>query len=166
MPLVTFQRRTPRTLFPAYTPSPTFPTFDAAENRMNRFIERMFNEPFAAALPEPIGWMPAMDIVETAKEFTVTAELPGLDEKNIDVAIDDGLMIIRGEKTEERKDEEDKKVYLYERSYGSFVRSFALPAAVDASKIDAEFGKGVLKVHIPKTGDITPKGRKVTVKTV
>ena len=131
---------------------------------MNRFIERVFNDPFATSLAEPIGWVPAMDIVETPKEFTLTAELPGLDEKNVDVSIEDGVMTISGEKIEERKEEEDKKVYLYERSYGSFHRSFALPTAVDSANIAAEFSKGVLKVHLPKNGEAKPKGRKVEIK--
>ena len=131
---------------------------------MNRFIERAFNEPFGTALAEPIGWMPAMDLVETPKEFTVAAELPGLDEHNVDVSIEDGVMTISGEKSEEKK-EEDKKVYLYERTYGSFQRSFSLPSGVDGSKVTAEFSKGLLKVHIPKNGDVAQKAHKVEVKT-
>ena len=166
MALVRFQRRAPRSAFPAFVSPAGFPTLDDVESRMNRFIERVFNEPFTGALAEPIGWVPAMDIVETPKEFTLTAELPGLDEKNVDVSIEDGVMMISGEKIEERKEEEDKKVYLYERSYGSFQRSFTLPSGVDAAKISADFKKGVLKVHIPKNGDVAPKGRKVEVKTV
>jgi len=164
MALVRFQRRAPAATFPGFFSPAAFPTFSDVENRMNRFIERAFNEPFGAALAEPIGWVPAMDLVETPKEFTLTAELPGLDEKNVDVAIEDGVMTISGEKFEEKK-EEDKKVYLYERSYGSFQRSFSLPSGIDGSKVTAEFTKGVLKVHIPKNGDIAPKGRKVEVKT-
>ncbi len=167
MALVRFQRRAPRSAFPAFVPA-GFSTLDDVENRMNRFIERVFNEPFTAALAEPIGWVPAMDIVETPKEFTIAAELPGLDEKNVDVSIEDGVMMISGEKIDERKeeDEKDKKMYLYERTYGSFQRSFTLPSGVDGAKITAEFTKGVLKVHIPKFADVAPKGRKVEVKTV
>jgi len=165
MALVRFQRRAPRTALPGFVTQAGFPGFDDLENRMNRFIERAFTEPFAATLAEPIGWIPAMDLVETPKDFTLTAELPGIDEKNVDVNIEDGVMTISGEKTEERK-EEDKKVYLYERSYGSFQRSFSLPSGVDGAKVTAEFSKGLLKVHIPKNGEVAPKGRKVEVKTV
>jgi HSP20 family protein len=83
---------------------------------MNRFIERALNEPFAGrTFPETIGWIPAMDIVETPKEFALTAELPGMELKDITVNVEDGVLAITGEKTEEKKEEEDKKVYL-ERS--------------------------------------------------
>lgn len=166
MALVRFTRRVPRTAFPGFMPATAFPTFDDVENRMNRFIERALNEPFAVApLPETLGWLPAVDIVETPKELTLTAELPGMELKDIDVSVEEGVLTIRGEKIEEKKEEEEKKMYLYERNYGSFQRAFALPAAVDASKINAEFAKGVLKVHIPKTGEAKPVGRKVEIKS-
>jgi HSP20 family protein len=165
MALVKFQRRPARMAFPSFGAA-TFPTFDEAENRMNRFMERVLNEPFGAlTLPETIGWMPAMDIVENAKELTLTAELPGIDEKDIDVSVEDGVVTIKGEKAEERKDEEEKKVYLYERTYGSFQRSFALPPVVDPSRVSASFDKGVLKVHLPKDGEARAKGRKVEIKS-
>lgn len=167
MALVRFTRRPSRIGFPASTGSSVFPTIDDVENRVNRFFERAFTEPFGAAmLTEPIGWVPPMDIVETSKELTLTAELPGLDQKDVDVSVEDGVVTIRGEKSEERKEEQDeKKVYLYERTYGSFQRSFTVPASVDSSKITAEFEKGVLKVHMPKDGEAKPKGRKIEVKS-
>jgi HSP20 family protein len=166
MALVRFTRRQPRLAFPGFFPSTAFPTFDDVENRMSRFIERALNEPFAApTFPETIGWVPAMDIFETPKEFALTAELPGMELKDITVNVEDGVLAISGEKIEEKKEEEDKKVYLYERSYGSFQRSFSLPTGVDASKVNAEFTKGVLKVHIPKNGEVKPAGRKVEIKS-
>ena len=166
MALVRYTRRQPRFAFPTFGTAMS-PTFEDFENRMNRFIERAFAEPFTAPLPESMGWVPAMDIVETAKEVTLTAELAGIDQKDVDITVEDGVLTIRGEKTEERKeeDEKDKKVYLYERSYGSFQRSFALPPGVDGTKINAEFDKGVLKVHMPKDGTAKPKGRKIEVTT-
>ena len=167
MALVTFTRRQPRTALTRFGTAPGFPTFDDVENRFNHFIERAFGEPYTAGvLPESIGWIPAMDIVETPQELTLAAELPGVEEKDLDVSVEDGVLTVRGEKTEERKEEDDKKVYLYERNYGSFQRSFALPANIDGSKISAEFAKGVLKVHIPKNGNGKPKGRKVEIKSV
>jgi HSP20 family protein len=168
MALVRSQRRTPRTLFPGFAAStfPAFPTFEDVENRMSRFIERALSEPFSATFAEPIGWAPAVDIVETPKEFTLTAELPGMDLKDVTLSVEDGVLTLRGEKVEERKEEEDKKIYLYERTYGAFQRSFALPAGVDSSKVSAEFQKGVLKVHIPKDGEAAPKGRTIEIKSV
>jgi HSP20 family protein len=171
MALVRFTRRQPRINFPALSGAPTFPTFPAfedVENRMSRFFERALNEPFAnTLLPEAIGWIPAMDIVETPTELTLTAELPGMEQKDIDVVVEDGVLTLRGEKLEEKKEnEEDKKFYLFERTYGSFQRSFALPTNVDGSKIVAEFDKGLLKIHMPKSEELKPKGRKVEIKSL
>jgi HSP20 family protein len=166
MSLVRFTRRPSRIGFPAYTGSAAISTFDDVENRFSRFIERALSEPFGGSmLPESIGWMPAMDIIENSKEFTLTAELPGIDQKDVDVSVEDGVLTIKGEKSEEVKEEgDDKKVYLYERTYGAFQRTFALPSTVDGAKVTAEFEKGVLKVHMPKGTEAKPKGRKIEIK--
>ena len=82
-------------------------------------------------------------IVDTDKELTVTAELPGMDLKDIDLSVDDGILMIRSEKSEE-KTEKDKNVHLYERSNGWFQRGFSLPPMVDVARISADFRKGVL----------------------
>ena len=112
MPLVRFNRRPPRTALPPFPSAGTFPAlpgFDDLESRMNKLIERVFTDPFAGTLPESIGWIPAMDIVENEKEFTLTAELPGLDEKNVDVSVEEGLLTIKGEKTEEKEEKKPRK---------------------------------------------------------
>jgi len=172
MALVRLARRQPRTALPPFPSAGTFPaipSFEDLESRMNKFIERVFTEPLSMGLPEAIGWVPAMDIVEGEKEFTLTAELPGIDEKNVDVSVDEGLVTIKGEKAEEKEEKkqgvEDKKFYLYERNYGSFSRSFALPPNVEATKVEAEFKKGVLTVHMPKTVEAKTNGRKVEIKS-
>lgn len=166
MALVRFTRRPSRISFPTFGTTTALPTIEDVENRVNRFIERALGEPFGAAfLPETIAWAPAMEIVETPAEFTLSAELPGIDQKDVDISVDDGVLTIRGEKSEERKEEEDKKFYLYERTYGSFQRSFSLPPTVDSSKIAGDFEKGVLKVHMPKGMEAKPKGRKIEVKS-
>jgi HSP20 family protein len=164
MALVRSSRRPTRITFPSLDTTGTFGPFEDVENRMNRFMQRAFGEPFGVALTEAIGWVPAMDIVETAKELTVSAELPGMDQRDIDISVDDGVLTIRGEKTDEREHEE-KKVYLYERSYGSFQRAFTLPTNIETDKIVAEFEKGVLKIHVPKDGEAKAKGRKIEIKT-
>ena len=87
--------------------------------------------------------VPAVDIAETDKAYEITAELPGMDEKNIEVKFADGVLTIRGEKKDE-KEEKKKDYYLSERSYGSFQRSFQVPDGVDTDKIEATFKKGVL----------------------
>jgi HSP20 family protein len=86
-----------------------------------------------------------------------------MDQKDVDVSVENGVLTIRGEKTDERE-KEDKKTYLYERSYGAFQRSFMLPTTVETDKIAAEFEKGVLKVHLPKDGEAKPKGRKIEIR--
>lgn len=96
------------------------------------------------------AFIPTIDVHETAKEIRVTAELPGLEEKNIDVSLLNGALWIKGEKNEEHE-EEKGDVYRCERRYGSFQRMIELPTEVDADKIKASFKKGVLKVTLPKT---------------
>jgi HSP20 family protein len=168
MALVRFTRRQPRIGFPGFAAPSTLPTYDDVENRFNRFFDRALTDPFNMdSFPQTLGWVPATEIIETPEELILTAELPGMDQKNIDVSIEDGVLTLRGEKLEEKKETEgDKKVYLFERSYGSFERSFALPSVVDSVKISAAFDKGVLKIHMPKTIEGKAKGRKVEVKSV
>ena len=97
-----------------------------------------------------LGAMPAVDIAEKDKEYEITAELPGLDESNIDVKFADGVLTIKGEKKDE-KEERKKDYYLSERRYGSFQRSFPVPESVDANKIEAKFVNGVLTLKLPKS---------------
>ena len=110
------------------------------------------------------GAAPAVDIVEKDNAYEVTAELPGLDEKNIEVKLTDGSLSIRGEKKEE-KEEKKKDYYLSERRYGSFERRFQVPAGVDRSKIDANFKKGLLTVTLPKTPESQAAEKKIAIKT-
>ena len=158
--------RQPRIAFPAIGSSPLFPALTDVENRMSRFMENL-SEPFADGFSHEAALIPATNIVEKADELTLTAELPGISLPDIDVSIDNGVMTISGEKIEERKEgDEDRKVFLYERTFGSFQRSFTLPSTVDSSAISAEFDKGVLKVHMPKSVEAKSKTRKIEVKTV
>jgi len=106
---------------------------------------------------------PAMDLVEKDKEYEITAELPGIDEKNVEIKLSNHTLTIKGEKREE-KEEKDKDYYLSERRYGSFQRSFQVPEGVDADKIDASFTKGVLTVKLPKTAEAQKAEKKITVK--
>ncbi len=106
---------------------------------------------------------PSVDLVEKKDGFCVTAELPGLEQKDIEVRLSDGMLTIQGEKSEEKT--EDKQDYhLRERSYGSFQRSFRLPNGIDADKVDAKFENGVLVVNLPKTAESRAKERKIEVK--
>lgn len=105
----------------------------------------------------------AVDVSEDDKTYTITAELPGIEEKDVDVNVTDDVLTLKGEKRAE-KEEKDKSHYLCERSYGAFQRSFSLPADVDINKIDAKFMKGVLTVTLPKNPEAQPASRKIRIK--
>lgn len=137
-------------------------------SEMDRMFDR-FAKGFSFSSLEPF-WTnnaelaaPAVDLTEDDKTYKVTAELPGMDEKDIDVTVSGGALVIKGEKKEE-KEEKDKNYYLSERSYGSFQRSFSLPEGVDQDKIAANFAKGVLTVTLPKTADAQKTQKKIEVK--
>jgi HSP20 family protein len=143
-------------------------------------IDRLFEEfgaapwrsPFRRAMfdVEPswrgeISWgkVPAVDIAETPKGYEITAELPGIDEKNIEVKYADGTLTIKGEKKDE-KEEKKENYYLSERNYGSFQRSFRVPDGVDADKVEASFKNGVLTVTLPKTPEVEKKEKRIEIK--
>ncbi|MFO0996713.1 MAG: Hsp20/alpha crystallin family protein [Alphaproteobacteria bacterium] len=128
------------------------------------FGRRAFSlEPFWSRQPAPSAIMPVVDMVEKDKEFQITAELPGLDEKDVEVTLSDDVLTISGEKREE-KEEKRKGYYMSERSYGSFSRAFRLPDGIDREKIDAKFEKGVLSVVLPKSPEAQKKEKKIAIK--
>ncbi len=106
---------------------------------------------------------PAIDVTEDEKTYKITAELPGLDQKNLDVTVSGDMLTLKGEKHHE-KEEKDKNRYLSERAYGSFQRSFALPESVDRDKITADLSKGVLTITLPKTAEAQRPQKKIEVK--
>jgi HSP20 family protein len=128
-----------------------------------------FRGPFFAMDPlrrakAAFSGMPAVDITETEKGYKVVAELPGMDEKNIEVKIANGMLTIKGEKQEE-KEEVKQDYYVRERSFGFFERTFPVPDGVDLEKVDAGFRKGVLTVTLPKTAEAQRAEKKITVRT-
>jgi HSP20 family protein len=98
---------------------------------------------------EPIAFTPSMEVSETDKSIEISTELPGMDEKDIEISIANDILSIRGEKKAE-KEEKKKNYRLYERSYGSFERALALPPGISADAIKASMNKGVLKITLPK----------------
>ncbi len=161
---------------PAMAGMPLFAPFDT----LRREIDRVFDSfgggawPFAIgrpAFPLDLSWPrepswalnPAVDVSEKEKEFEISAELPGLGEKDVEVKLSNGNLVIKGEKKEE-KEEREKDYYLSERRFGSFVRSFPMPQGVDAGKIEASFAKGVLTVKLPKTAEAQKHETKIPVK--
>jgi len=107
--------------------------------------------------------IPAVDVADTEKTYEVTAELPGIDEKNVEVKFANGVLTIKGEKKEE-KEEKKKDYHLSERRYGSFQRSFTVPDGVDADKIEATFKNGVLTVSLPKTLEAQKQEKQIAIK--
>jgi HSP20 family protein len=106
---------------------------------------------------------PAVDVTEDGKTYKITAELPGLDEKNIEVMVTGDMLTLKGEKHYE-KEEKDKNRHVSERAYGSFQRSFVLPGDIDRNKITADLTKGVLTVVLPKTAAAQQPAKKIEVK--
>ena len=109
------------------------------------------------------GAAPSVDIVEKDNAYEVTAELPGMDEKNIEVKLINGGLTIKGEKREE-KEEKKKDYYLHERHFGSFERCFPVPEGVETDKIEASFKKGVLTVTLPKKPEAQKPEKKIEIK--
>lgn len=149
--------------------------FDALRNQVDRLFHDFQTGFMRAPLFRPLAdiesfWRrdfgldvsPAIDIVEKDKAFEVTAELPGLDAKNIDLRLSDDILTIKGEKQEE-KEEKTKDRYVSERRYGSFRRSLQLPASIDADKIEANFKAGVLTVTLPKSAEAEKKQKTIPV---
>ena len=108
------------------------------------------------------SFVPEIDVKETDKEVRVTAELPGIEEKDIDVTLTEGVLTIKGEKREEH-DEEKGDFFRSERRYGMFERSLALPNGIDANGAKASFKKGVLKVTLPKTAEAQSNRRRIAI---
>ena len=106
-------------------------------------------------------WVPPFDVVESEKQYTVTAEMPGIDVKDLDVTFSDGLLTIKGEK-KQQKEEEGKDYHRIERYYGSFRRSFRIPEKIQDDNIDASYKDGVLKLVLTKATPGEPK--KIEVK--
>jgi HSP20 family protein len=127
---------------------------------------RLFEDAFSRMLTEPQTnrpWAPAVDIYETENELVLKADLPDVDLKDIDVRVENQTLTISGERKFEQK-ESTKGYHRIERSYGSFVRSFAVPNSFDTETIAAEFKNGVLRVSLPKKEAAKPRQVKVEVK--
>lgn len=108
---------------------------------------------------------PKVDIAETAKGLEMTAELPGVEQKDIELDLTDGVLTLKAERKVEKEEKDDKKRYhLIERAHGTFLRRFALPFAADESKVEASFEKGVLKVVVPRSEAAARKTKKIAVK--
>ena len=133
---------------------------------LKREMERFFDR-FAEPVWEPFAtmaggnWAPMLDVSETKDAMIVTAEMPGVDPKEIEIGLTGDLLTLKGEK-EKRIEEKEERYHRVERTYGAFLRSVRLPMAVDGSKVTATFKNGVLVVTLPKTP--AAKGTLIPVK--
>lgn len=126
-------------------------------------FDRFFNDgDLPAAFREPAVISPVFDLAENEEEYTITGELPGLDVKDVEVQVSDGVVTISGEKREEKEDK-GEQYHRVERHYGSFYRSFRLPDDVSVDKSKASYNDGVLKLVLPKTEERPVK--KIEIKT-
>jgi HSP20 family protein len=137
--------------------------FLSLHREMNRVFDDFFRD-FDMRLPMMGGgfnggW-PHVDLAETDKEVTITAELPGMEEKDVELVLQDGVLTLRGEK---RSETEDKDRQFSERYYGRFERRIPLDAEVQADKAEARFKNGVLTVTLPKNPEAQPKARRISI---
>ena len=140
---------------------------DALHTEMDRLFDEMLNESWSGSLfPRSTRRelvMPVIDETEDDKAFHVSVELPGMDEKDVDITLADRRLTIRGEKKQD-KEEKGKDYYRRERNYGAFQRIIDLPGDVDESRIEAAFKKGVLSIELPKTKEAQEKIKHIAVK--
>jgi len=138
--------------------------FTGFRREMDRLFDDFFSGRAMTSWPgDGSGVDLRFDVAETDKEVKVTAELPGVDEKDVEVTLTDDLLTIKGEKRREQEKKEES-YHMVERSYGSFARSLRLPFAVDQSKVDAKFKKGVLTITLPKPAEAQKSAKKIEIK--
>jgi len=138
--------------------------FFSLQREMNRIFDDFFNgfniSPLAT---ERLGsFSPSVDVKEDEKELMIRAELPGLEEKDVEVTLSDGYLTIKGEKKEEKEDK-GKHYYRMERSYGAFNRAVSLPDGLDTDKAQASFKNGVLNISLPKTEQAKRNVKKISI---
>lgn len=164
----------------AKAPAPSAPATFFPLNTLRDDIDRAFDRMFkdwprfgAMTMPDFFGGSdifgktaavaPRVDVTEDDNGYEITAEMPGVTEKDVNVSVRDDRLTLRGEKKSETE-EKKKDYHMTERSYGSFERSFRLPGDVDANNIKAEFANGVLTLVLPKTAGSKAKERKIAIK--
>lgn len=136
--------------------------------RLRAEMDRMFQDFLPAAsgregLSAKPFISPSVDVTESDTQYEVTADLPGMNEDDVEVTIKNGVLTIEGERKEEQKEEKDN-YHRLERRYGSFCRRFTLPSDVEEDKVDAHFDKGVLKIVLPKSKEAVSNHRRIDIR--
>jgi HSP20 family protein len=136
--------------------------FSTLQDRMNRLFNASFNSEGRDESLTTSSFAPAVDVYEDEHDITLKIEVPGIDEKDIDVRIENNTLTVHGERKIE-KEEKEENYRRIERQYGSFTRTFTLPNTVDSDSVSATYEKGVLKVKLAKKAEAKPKQIKVNV---
>jgi len=130
------------------------------QNEMNRLFNTVFDTPVANGGNR--RWVPAMDLVETAEDFVLRADLPGMTQDGVKIEVEDNVLTVSGERKAEHEAREEG-FYRLERAFGGFSRSLTLPKGVNAEAVRASFNNGVLEVHIPKPEESKPRRIEISV---
>jgi HSP20 family protein len=138
-----------------------FREFSTLQDRLNRLFQQSVSEGREESLTTS-SFAPAVDVYEDDHQVTLKIEVPGIDEKDIDVRLENNTLTVQGERKLE-KEEKEENYRRVERQYGSFTRSFTLPQTVDSEKVSAQYDKGVLKIKLAKKAEAKPKQIKINV---
>lgn len=140
--------------------------FTAMRREMDRLFDSFTRDwPAPAAMRDASFLTPKVNVAETAAGLEFTAELPGIDQKNIELDITDNVLTLKAEQSSEKEEKDEKRQWhLVERSQGTYMRRFALPFEADEAKIEATFDKGVLKVLVPRAADTDRPSRRIEIK--
>ena len=139
-----------------------FREFTTLQDRMNRLFRESYNDAGQDESLTTSRFAPAVDVYEDEHQVTLKIEVPGIDEKDIDVLLENNTLSVHGERKFE-KEEKEENYRRVERQYGSFTRTFTLPQTVDSEKVSANYDKGVLKISLPKKAEAKPKQIKVKI---
>jgi len=139
-----------------------FREFSTLQDRMNRLFRESYGPEGREESLTTTSFAPPVDVYEDEHTVSLKIEVPGIDEKDIDVRIENNVLTVHGERKFE-KEEKEENFRLVERQYGSFTRTFTLPTTVDAEKVSANYDKGILKIALPKKAEAKPKQIKVNV---
>jgi len=140
---------------------PYFREMEEVSERLNRLFGT-WSRPNGKETLTVADWAPMVDIQETDQEYLVKAELPEIKKEDVKVTVENGVLAIEGERKQE-KEEKGKRFHRIERSYGTFLRTFAVPTDADPTKVAADFKDGILRVHLPKAEKSRPKAIEVKV---
>lgn len=134
----------------------------AAHSRLNQMFDTLFSNRGSDWYQEPSTWAPEVDVEETKDAIVLRADLPGMNKKNMHISVEDGRLTISGERKGEHA-AEGKNFHRIERTYGSFCRSFTLPATVLGDRVEASYKDGVLEVTVPKAEEVKPREIEIKV---